>query len=145
MYDIEEKPAPFIELVYETFKRYKHLCAQRMQSLGLEKYYSILLTIQNSDHCCQQDIAERLNLDKSALVSKIDFLVEAGYLQRIADKTDRRRNMLLLTDKAQEAIAQVRSITDDLEKEITHGLSAYDMKQLLNYVHVIAQNIEGID
>jgi DNA-binding MarR family transcriptional regulator len=145
MYDIDEKQAPFVELVYDTFKRYKQLCAQRMQSLVLEKYYSILLSVQLSDNCCQQDIAERLNLDKSALVSKIDFLVDAGYLQRIPDKADRRRNILVLTPQAQETIEQVKSITDELEKEIMHGLSEQDMKQLLNYVHIIAQNIEGID
>ena len=55
----------------------------------------------------RQDLPAALGVSKQAVSQVIDALVDRGYLNRGADPGDRRRIVLELTERGQDAVAAV--------------------------------------
>jgi len=71
----------------------------------------------------QQDMADFMGKDKSAVLRIIDSLENDGLLLRVVDAHDRRKKMLVITDKGKQVIDHFvkaeYSIWNNLQKGVT--------------------------
>lgn len=111
-----------------------------LQQLGLDvtlHQVGMIHFIRCNGESNQQELAEVMDKDKSAVLRSIDVLERKGYVKRAADAQDRRKNIITITPKAEEILAIVKPhflthmalMTKDIsEKEIEDCISV--MKRL---------------
>jgi DNA-binding MarR family transcriptional regulator len=63
-------------------------------------------------------VIRQLGVSKQAAGQLVDTLVGRGYLERSVDPTDRRRLVVRLTPRGEEAAGAVRAAADALEAEL---------------------------
>lgn len=78
-----------------------------LEPFGLKpQSYATLLLVGTTPGCKQQDVADALDIQRPNMVSLIDRLVDAGWLRRDANITDRRSYALNLTDAGQKLLVE---------------------------------------
>lgn len=81
-------------------KHYYGVLSKNLEHTGVERYYSILYYILHNDGCCcQQDICDKLAIDKTAMVKVLDHLGKQGLVERTVNPSDRRQHVIRLTKK----------------------------------------------
>jgi DNA-binding MarR family transcriptional regulator/catechol 2,3-dioxygenase-like lactoylglutathione lyase family enzyme len=69
------------------------------------------------------DLPEGLGVTKQAVSQTIDALVNRGYLERQSDPDDRRRNLLELTERGQQALDAVITGVDEIDDQLAEEIS----------------------
>lgn len=81
----------------------KRFVTRELKATGLgAEDYEYLHFVRHHGGCTQADVAETLNLDKSAISRKTARLIAQGFIQRRDDQNDHRSFHLYATDKAEE-------------------------------------------
>ena len=73
---------------------------------------SVLLLLDAREPESQQAAAERLQVDRTTMVTFVDLLEGKGHVRRRPDPTDRRRNVVEVTAEGRKALAQARQASD---------------------------------
>ena len=92
----------------------------------------------------QQDMAEIMGKDKSAIYRVIDSLEEKELVRRVVDKNDRRKNFLMVTKKGEAVIEQYLEIEYKLMNELEEGLSETDIDTFYRVVNNIRNKAEKL-
>ena len=69
--------------------------------------YWVMALIDANPGCSQQDIARGVAMDKANLVAVIGELEKRGLATRVRSSTDRRRNVLSLTDEGRKVMNEM--------------------------------------
>jgi len=79
----------------------------------------------------QQQLAELLGTAPSRVVSYVDELEQRGWIARARDTTDRRVNVITMTDAGRAAFTGIAAAGREHEKRMTAGLTEKERDQLL--------------
>jgi DNA-binding MarR family transcriptional regulator len=90
----------------------------------------ILLSIADFGAASQQQIAERLGIDRTTMVARMDALEVKGIVSRQPDPDDRRRNVVTLTEPGRKTVTAATAASDKAERDFLSGLSVTEVKQL---------------
>ncbi len=79
--------------------------------------YPILLTLdsaekENNKKLGQNEIARRLNINKSLITKSVKTLTSNGYVEIYNDPTNKSKKLLQLTKKGKELIPEIRNILE---------------------------------
>ena len=113
----------------KSLRLFERLTAQQLkadsccQGVTLAQCHTIL-EIEDLGQATTVELSKRLGLDKSTLSRTIDGLVNIGLLERVADPTDRRFNLLSLTTKGQEVADQINQSNDDFYRRVFDGIES---------------------
>ncbi|MGA2143118.1 MAG: MarR family transcriptional regulator [Brevinematales bacterium] len=91
----------------------------------------------------QEEISQRLNIDKAATARAVRILLEAGLISRQADPHDRRMFRISLTDKAHDLRGIFFNIVDEWHIIILNGFLKDDKEILLKYLEQMKNNSEN--
>ena len=92
----------------------------------------------------QQDIADIVKKDKSAVLRQIDNLEKKNLVQRIVAPNDRRRNIIHITDEGLSIINEVNNKLDEMQSLLSDGLEASDLAifyKVLNHFRTKAKTL----
>lgn len=81
--------------------------AEHGMALG---HHAVLSALDDFGPQSQQQLADSLDLDKSHLVGRLDKLVDGGFVSRLQNPTDRRRNEISLTHAGKSLVDRLRPI-----------------------------------
>jgi DNA-binding MarR family transcriptional regulator len=90
----------------------------------------VLLAIDSTEPASQQEIAQRMGVDRTTMVAIIDALEAKGIIARHPDPEDRRRNVVELTPTGQDILRQAITASDAAEAELLAPLSLDESQQL---------------
>ena len=90
----------------------------------------VLLAIDSTEPASQQEIAQRMGVDRTTMVAIIDALEAKGIIARHPDPEDRRRNVVELTPTGQDILRQAIRASDAAEAELLAPLSLDESQQL---------------
>ena len=91
-----------------------------LEPFGLKpQSYAMLLLVEATPGCKQQDIADALDIQRPNIVALIDRLVEAGWLARGMNTRDRRSYALSLTKSGSQLLTESRVAHDAHERRIS--------------------------
>jgi DNA-binding MarR family transcriptional regulator len=116
--------------------KHGHLEVEALNDAALAPYgidsreLGILLSIADFGAASQQQIAERLGIDRTTMVARIDALEVKGIVSRQPDPEDRRRNIVTLTDPGRDTVTAATAASDQAERDFLSGLSTAEVKQL---------------
>ncbi len=87
-----------------------------------------------------KDLCNRVGIEKGSFSTVADHLIKLGYIQVIKDPTDRRKNLLQLTQSGEnKAIYIERAFEKYLATKLTKLTSNEEIKleEILNYIRTI--------
>jgi MarR family transcriptional regulator, lower aerobic nicotinate degradation pathway regulator len=85
--------------------------------------YHILAWLDRGEGLSQQQVADRIEVDRSDMVRALDRLEEQGYVVRVRDTADRRRHVLTITPAGRTAMKEAEPIIGRLNDEMLRRLS----------------------
>jgi len=93
--------------------------------------FSALALIAANPGCSQNQLAQALGMDKSAVVAIIDELERRDLATRVRQAHDRRRHALKLTAKGKTLLQKMLPPASQGGRPIREALSAQELRQLL--------------
>jgi DNA-binding MarR family transcriptional regulator len=87
------------------------------------------------------DLAARAQTTKQAMGYLVDYLEQAGYLERIPDPRDRRAQIVRRTAKGRKVNRIARETVEKIQKEWAQVIGEEKMTQLLDTLRELVQHI----
>jgi len=103
--------------------------------------WSILAVLWKNDGCSQQVLAEATYRDKPSITRLIDNLEKEGYVERKADKNDRRLNLIFLTQKGRDIEIPMMKIVNETIDIATTNLTEEQILNIRDSFQLIFDNI----
>jgi DNA-binding MarR family transcriptional regulator len=109
--------------------------------------FTVLGVLAGQDVLSQQELAERLEINRTIVVKLIDKLAAAGYAVRTRNPADRRTYMLSVTDAGRQLLAEVDHTAVTGENEFLGSLTVRERRELnrllRELVPEISQEVAG--
>lgn len=107
--------------------RHAELTAEAMRPHGITgRQCAVLLAIEDQEPQSQQEVARRLDLDRTTMVALIDELEAKGLVARSPAPGDRRKNVVTLTASGQQTLSAALTATTEAESDFLAALSPAD-------------------
>lgn len=115
----------------------------KLKGIGLTReQWLVLAILWKEDGCSQQTIADATNRDKPSITRLIDNLVKEGFVSREHHKTDRRTNLIYLTDKGKDIKQSVMEVVNETIDQSTEGLNQEQILIIRDAFQLIYNNIK---
>lgn len=101
--------------------------AEERQSL---RTYYVLASLAEYGELSQQQVSDRIEMDRSDMVRLIDDLEAGGHVKRRRDPVDRRRYRLILTPRGRRALSRCDGILAEVTDEVFSALTADERRTL---------------
>ena len=98
--------------------------------MTFRKYWVLSVLSDHGGNRAQHELGQQLLLDANNLVLLLNELEEAGFVRRERDPDDRRRHIVVLTDKGREAYKRAELAQETVEDQVLGGLDADERKTL---------------
>jgi MarR family transcriptional repressor of mepA len=85
----------------------------------------------------QQDLADIMDKNKSAILRSIDILEEKGYVKRIRVTGDRRKNLLEITTSGKAIIDKMHEIFLRQDVILKQGISELDIATCMRVMAIV--------
>ena len=92
--------------------------------------YAVLASLADHQVSSQQELAERLEINRTLMVKLIDRLQEAGYVTRTRNPNNRRSYVLTLTDPGRTAVDEMRRSVMAHDELVTAALRPEERERL---------------
>lgn len=134
--------APFGHLFSVIHRQSSVAMTRRLRESGVSfgQFLSIRYIYEN-EGCSQEQLSNRLRLDKGAVARTVHALEEDGYVQRLPDPQDRRRMILSLTDRGKEQYRTIIRISDEWETVLLQALSPDEQQELRRLLVKVVQSL----
>ena len=101
----------------------------------------ILFLANNPEYNTAKDLWEIRGIRSGNASVAIETLVKRGYLKREADAQDRRRQRLILTERAGDAIALGRQAQLAFGEQVTGGITEEELQLYWKVSEQIRENV----
>ncbi len=136
---MEEPLAQILSLVT---KKYVLELSKSLIHLSIDRYHYVLVLIdKHQEHLSQKALAEILGIDKSYMVSILDYLGENGYIIREKNPNDRREQLIKLTLKARTDLPQIRQAIENLNNRLLKNIDETDNRIFQKVIKSIQENL----
>ena len=116
------------------------------KSTGLSmSQFSILMQLHHKGPCGLSEIGERFDISAAAASQLVDKLVQAGYLARTEDPTDRRAKLLALSDKGKELINQGTEERHRWMDDLTSKLSMEEQVKVVEALNILTEAAQTME
>lgn len=132
-----------LTLSHRILQAYALHCKALCLKMGLpQTAFDILMFIANNPQCnTARDITEIRGIKANLASLNIDKLVREGYLLRRAAPDDRRKVLLICTQKADPIICQGRAVQKAFMERLFSGVSGAEYEQLVHTMDILAANL----
>jgi len=133
--DGDDGPGPRLRarlgyLLKHAFLQLENLHAEHLAACAVNvRELAVLLLLHGREPESQQQVAGRLGVDRTTMVSLLDGLERKGLLARQPDPADRRRNVVVLTDAGRRALRDATAASDEAERQLLADLSPTEAEQ----------------
>jgi DNA-binding MarR family transcriptional regulator len=112
--------------------------------LDIDRSFYPLWLIYSQPGMTQQQLANELGCNKVQVVRIIDYLSDHGYVDRMQNADDRRKYELIITDKTELHIDEIKTALEHTSQAGLSSLTAIQIEELYNLLHLIQNNLENI-
>lgn len=125
------------------FKQYT-AAALRQNNVDLTPEQFLLIDLLwNHGPMSQQAIADKMQKDKNSVTKLVDALEAKGLVIRKKDENDRRSNLLVLTQKAEEMKESAKEKGISVLDRALEGISEEELKAFLATLNKLNANMSG--
>ena len=132
---------PVGRLMDKIGKMFQTMLQADLKHLDIDRSFYPLLLIEEGNGLTQQELACKLLCDKVQVVRIVDYLSSNGYVERVQNKTDKRKYELVITEKARRVIPDIKEAIVQTSTVTFKGLSAKQIDDLYNVLELIDNNL----
>lgn len=103
--------------------------------------YTHILVICENPGISQEEISDRLKIDKGPVARTIKEFTQEGYVTRVVDAADKRQYHLYPTPKAEALYAEIHGIAMASEQRLTQGFTDIEREVLKNLLDKVVANL----
>lgn len=127
-------------------QQYLHVLRMELAHLGLDRWYLALVHLAEADGpVTQQELADRMHLDKATMVRVIDHLSAGGYVQRERCPNDRRKHHLALLPKARPAVKEIKKAFHAVNDLAFADMKATDRQLIMAQLRPMLERLKSAD
>ena len=116
------------------------------KSMGLSMpQFSILMQLHHKGPCGMSEVSERFDISAAAASQLVDKLVQAGYLERAEDPSDRRAKLLTLSLKGKELIQQGTEERYRWMDDLTSRLSMEEQVKVVEALNILTEAAQTME
>ncbi len=117
-----------------------------MEAHGLSfAQMSVLMLLKRTSSCRVSDLGARLEVSNAAASQLVDRLVQAGLVERLEDKQDRRVKRLRLTAKGEDLVAQAIAARERWLESVLDRLSEQERAQVAQALNLLTEAARQTD
>ena len=106
---------------------------------GLRSYhYRLLASLEESGPVVQAELGRSNSVDPSDLVAMVSELERRGLIERNADPSNRRRNIVSITQAGSKQLRALDKVLDEVQERALAPLSQSERRQLTKLLHKLA-------
>jgi DNA-binding MarR family transcriptional regulator len=129
-------------LVHDVARLVRVAYDRRTKALGLTRsQWWVLNHLYFNDGIIQSELADVLDVEKPTLGRLLDRLEVKGWIERRADRHDRRAKRVHLTGEVQALMRSLRAIAAGLRIDALAGLDASAQRELVDNLLVVKANL----
>ncbi len=118
-------------LTAQVARRGQELVAESLAQAGARRqHYTVLTSLSEQGHASQAELGRRLWIDRSDLHALLNELEREGFVARKRDHSDRRRNVVTLTQAGEKALALLDRRIEDAQAVLLQPLSVAERDEL---------------
>jgi DNA-binding MarR family transcriptional regulator len=119
---------------------------QFAKSTGLSMpQFSILMQLHYKGPCGMSEISERFDVTAAAASQLVDKLVQAGYIERTEDPSDRRAKLLKLSTKGANLVGDGIQERYRWMDDLASKLSASDQTKISEALSILTEEARKLD
>lgn len=135
------------QLIGEAMNVWRALLDRRLKPLGVSQArWRVLLHVARAGKpLTQSELASRLGIGGPSLVTLLDRMEAGGWIERHPHATDRRRNLVHLSPRAEATMAAVEREAHQVHDDLTGGLDPAEIeaaRRVLVHITLRAQALE---
>jgi DNA-binding MarR family transcriptional regulator len=140
---IDSGPGPVVSrrlgyLFKHAQMRMNELTTEALSPFGIDgRELGILLVISSHEPGSQQQAAQRLGIDRTSMVTRLDALEDKGLVSRHPHSEDRRRNVVELTAAGRDIVEQATRASERAEAMLLASLTPQDADRLREALQTI--------
>jgi DNA-binding MarR family transcriptional regulator len=116
------------------------------KSTGLSMpQFSILMQLHHKGPCGMSEVSGRFDISAAAASQLVEKLVQAGYLDRAEDPSDRRAKLLTLSAKGEELIQQGTEERYRWLDDLTSKLSAEEQNKVAEALNILTKAAQTME
>lgn len=137
---------PGIEFAQKLARSYSSVCKPLCHRLNLpQTAFDILMFLGNNpEYQTARDIVEIRHIKANLVSVNVERLVQEGYLTRSPAPGDRRKTLLLCTEKAQDIISQGRQLQENYFASLFQGVDQAHLQAYEETTRMIEENLNHI-
>jgi MarR family transcriptional regulator, lower aerobic nicotinate degradation pathway regulator len=127
-------------LLAKAAQRGAALVAEALEPSGLKaRHYGVLVTLAEDDGLTQQELGQRLSIDRTTITAVVDDLQRRGYALRKPDPSDRRAYNVSLTEAGRQGLADIKPRVEQAVHVFEAALSPTQRRQMARLAVRLAQ------
>lgn len=103
----------------------------------------IYLFMNEDKNVCQKDLENETKLKKASITGTLDSLEDKGLIERVVSLQDKRKNYIVLTDKAKQMMDILEAQLNDINEIAFRGVSDEEMEYFFSIIDKISNNLKG--
>ncbi|NER14834.1 MarR family transcriptional regulator [Leptobacterium flavescens] len=143
-YDFEKTLLPWLGRITKEFS-FLAVSVFENNQIDLTRHQWLLLKkLNDKDGQPQNDLAFITDRDKTSLTRLINTMERKELVKRVPDATDRRINLVYLTQKGREILEKSIPIMKELIGQMQNGLSTEELENTITALKKVKANLENI-
>lgn len=107
---------------------------------GLRSYdYRLLASLEESGPLVQAALGRTTSIDPSDLVAMLSELERRDLIERSADPSNRRRNIVSITRAGSKQLRALDKVLDEIQQRVVAPLSQSERRQLTKLLHKLGE------
>lgn len=112
--------------------------------VSMEQFF-VLNLIDHKDDLTQQDLANHFQKDKSLILRHVNTLIEDSFVDRKTDDADKRKKILIMTEKGREVLEQLKKVAREVSDDLMVGITEKEKEVFHTVIEKIQKNTGQID
>ena len=118
----------------------------RFRVTGLHQgQVAALIHLDRVEALSQTDLAARLGMKKAATGTIIDGLEGKALVERVRSRTDRRLQLVSITDVGRKVVGEVDRMGEELGNALRRGISREERAQLVGTLQKLRENLRQME
>ena len=105
-------------------------------------HWMLLMALGEKDHQSQTGLGRLIHLDNATITRIVDKLEEKGLLKRKQDKSDRRTQIVSLTEQGWKVYRRWIKLGEKVNAKAAEGLKTKEISQLMRWLEILQENLD---
>jgi len=141
---MDNRQLNFSHLLYLTAHHWRLAVNRRLKDLGMSQatWVAVASIASNEQPLSQIELAQALGVESATVVPLINKLVNLGLVERVLTERDKRKRLLVATEKGMALYHQVKAVADELREEILTVITPEEQEQTRDVLMKLLREVE---